>query len=90
MGKGTGPVLDSVSDCRSRVSDVEAKLRRELMHDGRATAKYWLYFLKGFPSRDKPEPPIRAVEKYVVSILPILACNNHMPSIVSQKSHLKN
>lgn len=28
-----------------------------------ATAKYWLYFLKGFPSRDKPEPPMKAVEK---------------------------
>lgn len=29
-----------------------------------ATAKYWLYFLKGFPSRERPEPPMEAVKKY--------------------------
>jgi glutathione S-transferase len=28
-----------------------------------ATAKYWLYFLKGYPSRDKPDPPMTAVRK---------------------------
>jgi glutathione S-transferase len=28
-----------------------------------ATAKYWLYFLKGYPTREKPEPPLKAVEK---------------------------
>lgn len=33
-----------------------------------ATAKYWLYFLKGYPSRDKPDPPIKAVEKFVYPI----------------------
>lgn len=29
-----------------------------------ATAKYWLYFSKGYPTRENPEPLPRTIEKY--------------------------
>jgi glutathione S-transferase len=34
-----------------------------------ATAKYWLCFLKGYPTREKPDPPVKAVEKCVLPFL---------------------
>ncbi|OAL00906.1 glutathione S-transferase [Phaeosphaeriaceae sp. SRC1lsM3a] len=34
-----------------------------------ATAKYWLYFLKGFPTRENPDPPMRAVDKLHANVL---------------------
>jgi glutathione S-transferase len=40
---------------------------------GRATAKYWLYFLKGYPNRQDPEVLPKTVAKYVcaaVSLYP--------------------
>ncbi len=30
----------------------------------RATAKYWLYFLKGYPNRQNPEVLPKTVSKY--------------------------
>lgn len=74
MGEGANHVLDCISNCGPRVSVESFHLPstwpahevREIS-DHRfvfsATAKYWLYFLKGFPSRANPEPPMKAVEK---------------------------
>ncbi|KAF1950191.1 glutathione S-transferase [Byssothecium circinans] len=33
------------------------------------TAKYWLYFLKGYPNRRNPEPPVKAVEKLHANVV---------------------
>ena len=32
----------------------------------RATAKYWLYFLRGYPTRANPVQLPRTIEKYVL------------------------
>ena len=64
--KSSNTLMDRISNSRLRVSATLAKRDCPRCSDQSSpTAKYWLYFLKGYPSRQNPEPLPKTISKYV-------------------------
>lgn len=65
--------MDGVSDCRDwvRVANKEHIQDTDTGTDTatRATAKYWLYFLRGYPTRKDPIQLPRTIAKYAQTVL---------------------